>query len=345
MIQLKKIIHKGEARILIQAPYNESLNAKIKQLTGSRFSASRKSWHLPRSLQAVEQLRAACAETFPIHTEALHIQQALLRTDYPEASLYLQFSSSCEAAWKEQLRTVFEARYLNNTKEWQIPLRAHTQEELQQYFDRELVEICEAKEKPAYHKAALLSKNEIESLLQTVKNEKHRTLLAFMYACGLRRHEVTQIELQHLHSQNKTLRIVDQEGNTLRTLPLSPKLMELVIRYYQNFKPQTYLFESKPGVAYSNDSVYRIFKKALQQAGIDKHVGVHALRQSYASHLLDAGTDAEQMQALLGHKSARTTQAYGQIKKPASRQVNDPLADFSLDSCILPTFLSRTAKP
>ncbi len=115
------------------------------------------------------------------------------------------------------------------------------------------------------------------------------------------------------------------KGNKDRYLPLAQNLLLLLRDYYKSYHPKDFLFEGQKGGPYSSTSVNQILKKGLKRAGINKKLSSHNLRHSYASHLLENGTDIRVIQELLGHKSIKTTMIYTHIAKPALLNVTSPL--------------------
>ena len=113
-----------------------------------------------------------------------------------------------------------------------------------------------------------------------------------------------------------TLHVYQSKGNKDRIIPLSPKILEMLEDYYKAYKPKIWMFEGqRPGAQYSGESLQKVLKSALQKTKIKKPVTLHWLRHSYATHLLETGTDLRYIQVLLGHNSSRTTEIYTPISK------------------------------
>lgn len=113
-----------------------------------------------------------------------------------------------------------------------------------------------------------------------------------------------------------TLHVYQSKGNKDRIIPLSPKILEMLDDYYKAYKPKIWMFEGqRPGAQYSGESLQKVLKSALQKTKIKKPVTLHWLRHSYATHLLETGTDLRYIQVLLGHNSSRTTEIYTPISK------------------------------
>ena len=113
-----------------------------------------------------------------------------------------------------------------------------------------------------------------------------------------------------------TLHVYQSKGNKDRIVPLSPKILEMLEDYYKAYKPKIWMFEGqRPGAQYSGESLQKVLKSAFQKTKIKKPVTLHWLRHSYATHLLETGTDLRYIQVLLGHNSSRTTEIYTPISK------------------------------
>jgi integrase/recombinase XerD len=126
------------------------------------------------------------------------------------------------------------------------------------------------------------------------------------------------------------IRVCQAKGKKDRYTLLSPKTLDLLRRYVQQYKPQEYLFEGPSNQPYSDRSIQAILKSALQTAAIEKRVTVHTLRHSFATHLLEAGTDLRYIQSLLGHESSRTTEIYTHITTKGFDQIKSPLDNLDI---------------
>ena len=174
----------------------------------------------------------------------------------------------------------------------------------------------------------MLSKEEVKRILEAPANLKHRTMLLLVYGCGLRRSELLALMLNDVDSSRKLLIVKQAKGGIDRLVPLSEKLIEQLRSYYKAFKPKTWFFEGqKPEQPYSGHSLRNVLKHALRNAGIQKPVTLHWLRHSYATHLLEAGTDIRYTQEILGHKSSRTTEIYTHVSTQYIKQIKSPIDD------------------
>ena len=171
----------------------------------------------------------------------------------------------------------------------------------------------------------VLSKNEVKSILEAPTNLKHRAMLSLIYACGLRRSELLNLTLKDILSDRNLLFIRQSKGKKDRVVPISIKLIEMLRDYYKAFKPKTWLFEGQfPNTKYSEKSLENVLKQSITKAKITKKVSLHWLRHSYATHLLESGTDLRYIQELLGHSSSRTTELYTHVSTRNLQQIRSP---------------------
>lgn len=171
----------------------------------------------------------------------------------------------------------------------------------------------------------VLSRAEVRLLLSRPHNLKHRMMLSLIYSAGLRLGELVALEIRDIDSSRMVIHLRNAKGRKDRLVPLSKKALEQLREYWQAYRPQKHLFEGQNGGAYSPRSVQAVFKRALKASGICKPATVHTLRHSYATHLLEAGTDVKLIQALLGHESIRTTERYLHVGNRTVLSVQSPL--------------------
>lgn len=176
----------------------------------------------------------------------------------------------------------------------------------------------------------VFSKEEVTTILNSAGNTKHKLLLWMIYSCGLRRSEVTKIRLNDIDRTRNIIHIREGKGGIDRIVPVPDKLWLKMDEYIESYHPADYLFEGQSGRRYSAVSVYSVFRQALKKAGINKEVGVHCLRHSYATHLHEKGLDIRYIQELLGHKNSRTTEIYTHVSRRNLVAVKSPLEDLDV---------------
>lgn len=171
----------------------------------------------------------------------------------------------------------------------------------------------------------VLSKEEITSILKAPVNMKHKAMLSVIYSCGLRRSELLNLKPTDVDSDRNLLIIRNAKGKKDRVVPLSDRIIEILRGYYKVYKPEYWLFEGRQKKEqYSETSLQDVFKAALKKAGIKKPATLHWLRHSYATHLLENGTDLRYIQEILGHKSSKTTEIYTHVTNKSIQNIKSP---------------------
>ena len=150
-------------------------------------------------------------------------------------------------------------------------------------------------------------------------------MLSLIYACGLRRGELLKIKPADIDSQRGLLTIRNAKGRKDRLVPISSKVIEMLRNYYKVYRPKSWLFEGQfSGTQYSEESLAKVLKNALQKAGIKRNATLHWLRHSYATHMLESGVDLRYIQELLGHKSSKTTEIYTHVSIKSLQKIRSP---------------------
>ena len=171
----------------------------------------------------------------------------------------------------------------------------------------------------------VLSKEEIKLILNAHGNIKHKAMLSLIYSCGLRRSELLNLKLNDIDSKRGLVIIRYAKGKKDRIAPLSDKVLYLLRDYFTAYKPKEWLFEGQNGQGkYDESSLAGVLKQALQKCKINKPVTLHWLRHSYATHLLENGTDLRYIQEILGHSRSTTTEIYTHVSNIGIQKVISP---------------------
>ena len=175
----------------------------------------------------------------------------------------------------------------------------------------------------------VLTKQQVWKIICTPGNLKHRLILMTTYSAGLRVGEARRLKPEHIDSQRMLIKVVDGKGRKDRYTMLSKKLLVELRHYYKACRPQTYLFPSSfkknKDQPLSYEAVRSIYEKARKKVGVKNGEGLHALRHSFATHLLEAGYDIRKIQVLLGHSRLSTTMIYLHVSREALSKVPSPL--------------------
>lgn len=171
----------------------------------------------------------------------------------------------------------------------------------------------------------VLSKQDVAKILAATDNIKHRCMLQLLYAGGLRIGEVINLKVTDVQSERNLLLIRGGKGKKDRTTLLSQRLLENLRKYYRQYKPKEWLFEGQYGGQYTSDSLRNVFQGCRQKAGVLAKATPHTLRHSFATHLLEQGTDLRYIQTLLGHRNSKTTEIYTHVTSYALDKIVSPL--------------------
>ena len=189
--------------------------------------------------------------------------------------------------------------------------------------DKELYDL--PRPKKAFTLPDILAEEEIVELIHAIPNIKHRSMIMIAYSAGLRVSEIVKLRITDIDSKRMMIHLRAAKGKKDRMVTLSKKILAVLREYFLLYKPRIYLFEGQNGGEYSVRSVQKIVQDAKIRAGITKKGGVHSLRHSYATHLLEAGTDIRIIQELLGHNSIKTTMLYTHVANKIMSKIESPL--------------------
>ena len=180
--------------------------------------------------------------------------------------------------------------------------------------------------KQAKRLPVVLSTDEVAAFFAALVDVKHRAILMTAYAAGLRLSEVIGLRVDDVDSKRMVIRVRQAKGRRDRYVMLSPRLLALLREYWKLERPTDWLFPGDvPGNSITGKAVHKICVRAAEDAGLGKHVTVHTLRHSFATHLLEAGTDIRTIQILLGHRKLETTAIYTHVSPAAVEATQSPL--------------------
>lgn len=175
----------------------------------------------------------------------------------------------------------------------------------------------------------VLSKDEVLKILGANTNLKHKTLLFLVYSAGLRVSEVVRLKVSDIDSDRRLIFVRNSKGLKDRYTTLSKVALEQLIIYINKYHPETWLFAGQDENYHLSDrTAQRIFENACNKANISKDVSIHCLRHSFATHLLEGGTDLRFIQELLGHNSSKTTEIYTHVTEKSISNIQSPLDRF-----------------
>lgn len=347
---VEPVVHRGEQRLLLRFTNRKNWNELARELDGARFSITLKGWHVADTpanryklkipADQVQDLPNMSAIDLPKSSEeaiakferwmqSRRYSINTIRTYADALRTFLKFFADkpVELLSNEDVIS-FNNDYIR-ARNRSLSLQNQVVNALKLFFAHVMHTqiVTEAIHRPRNdHKLPnVLSKEEVKALLSTLGNLKHRTMLSLIYSCGLRCGELLALKPAHVDSDRHLLIIRQGKGFKDRVAPLSEKTIELLREYYKAYKPKVYLFEGMyEGMQYDARSLQQVLKSAVKKAGIKKRVTLHWLRHSYATHLLEAGTDLRYIQEILGHKSSKTTEIYTHVSTKQIRNIVSP---------------------
>lgn len=367
-VEMKPVLLEKQKRLGLYFPYNEELISCAKA-AGARWSNSLRCWHLPDGGESMKKAFASFKEKAwvdasavfgnkgpstplpdpkakplsPSQEEALKKMQQKL-----EIARYSGNSISTYLNAARQLFLYFPDKHPNDIRTEDIEQYQHhlanrgvsnsylnqTVNAVRYYYKDVLGDVERVKfiERPRGERKLpkILSVEEVAVILRSVGNLKHQCILMLIYSAGLRLGELLALRRTDIIPDRGQILIRGAKGKKDRVSLLSPKLLEKLDRYLGEYRPKEFLFEGQNGGMYSETSVQAIFKQAKTRAGITAPATVHTLRHSFATHLLEKGTDLRYIQTLLGHSSSKTTEIYTHVSTKALGKIRSPLDDLDL---------------
>ena len=339
--------HKGKEILWVKIPKDFKLIKILKSSTKAYWSMSQKCWYVADSPANRELFgltpktigKEAILKIHPTNHNAFkdYYNQLLLKGFSPNTIrtyclefaqlLYTIKSFPVENLTEEKLKSYF----LYCIKEFNIS-ENHLHSRMNAtkfYFEKVLKKEKMFFDIPRPKKPQLLPKflntEEIAKIIEATDNPKHRLIIQLCYGMGLRVSEIVNIKIQHIDGKAMKVLIDKGKGKKDRYVNLPESILESLRKYYREFRPKVYLFEGQYGGKYSIRSAQAVFKNAMAKAGIQKTIGIHSLRHSYATHLLEYGTDISLIQKLLGHNNIKTTLIYTNVSDKTISNVASPL--------------------
>lgn len=346
------INHKGKARIQVQFERNDEWNKRMKAVPGAQWSNTLKSWLIPDTTENRERCKLPSKEPVSITKVPDIDTQNKLREVNEKIKLkgYSLKTASNYCLHLKEYFLVISKKYVPEkvNKEiiekyllWRLNKKECSESDLnghinaikfyyEQVLNKERMLFDLPRPQKPLQLPKVLGQNELGRLFNSINNLKHKAILFTAYSAGLRVSEVVNIQLKHIDSDRMQIFVLNAKGKKDRYVGLSPVLLDVLRSYLKQAqsRPVKYLFEGQQnGAAYSTKSAQRIFQMAKNKAGIKKEVSFHALRHSFATHLLEKGIDIKYIKDLLGHFDIKTTERYLHVKKETLVNIISPLDD------------------
>ena len=343
--------HDGQKRITLRFSKRPDWDTLVRTLVGSRWSSRLRAWHIadtranrdwcginsiaqyytPKSSDDYPKHATDKIESFVRWMRSKRYSENTIKTYCDALKTFLKYYSAKDI---EDITNKDVIDYNNDyirKHNYSASFQNQTVNAIKLFFKTVLNSKMETetihRPKSGKQLPNVLSKEEVKKILEACANLKHRAMLTLIYSCGLRRSELLNLTFEHVDANRKLLIIKSAKGNKDRITPLSEKVLALLRDYYKAYKPQKYLFEGMYGGQYDERSLASILKRAVTMANIKKPVTLHWLRHSYATHLLEAGTDLRYIQELLGHSHSKTTEIYTHVSTKSIKNIKSPFDD------------------
>jgi integrase/recombinase XerD len=362
-IELDLVNHKDVNVVLIKFPYNNEIADCVRKIPLARWSVTHRSWYVPYSVEATHAIKRELGQICVIDAQRLKEkwrsmvkadeQQRYLANNHEKIARFTdwmhsrRYSTSTINTYVDALIAFLKFFYKKPVEEIsnddivffnnEFILRNNYSASYQnqvvnavKLFFRHVVKRTidvELIHRPKRQKTLpnVLSKEEVKMILEATQNIKHKTMLSLVYACGLRCGEILRLKPDHVDARRGVLFISQSKGKKDRIAPLSVKTIEIINEYRKAFPTKIYLFEGQnPGNPYDARSLQNVLKQNVHKAGITKPVSLHWLRHSYATHLLENGTDLRYIQEILGHSSSKTTEIYTHVSNKSIQKIVSP---------------------
>lgn len=357
-IELIPLWHRDVYCIAIRSRLNSRANSIIRNFPNRKYSSTNQCWYVVYSPVTLDllftQLSQACIVKIPIAfnantspTSTIAKNKIELPDGYSECLIRLRYSESTRITYETQMRKFIEFIAPKSvheiTKEIIDTYMVHLIEKQRVSVSTQntainaikfYLERVNKQERTFYYVdrpvkdrllPTVLSEEEMQQLLYATKNIKHRCIMFLLYSAGLRISELLNLRWKDIDESRMIIYIHGGKGRKDRITLLSKLALDYVKYYLDLYKPKEWLFEGPEGGRYSSRSVNQFIHKYCSLAGIRKRVSAHTLRHSFATHMLERGTDLRYIQTLLGHESSRTTERYTHVTKRGFEKLISPL--------------------
>ncbi len=224
--------------------------------------------------------------------------------------------------------------YLLNKKKVSLSYQNQAINAIKYYYEQVLGRVTKtyylARPKRSIRYPTVLSEEEVIQIIQQTDNLKHRMVISLIYSAGLRIGEAVNLKIEDIDTKMGYIMVCAGKGRKDRRTLLSKSILEELRLYYQVYRPNKWVFNGQDGGQYSDESIQAVFRKAVLKCGILKHVTVHTLRHSFATHLLEHGVNLRYIQTLLGHSSSKTTEIYTHVTNKGLFDIKSPLDNLDL---------------
>lgn len=360
------VINTSNRTLRLYFVYNVEISKLLKKIPMCVWNSDRRCWEIPYSekfLEEVKQIAAQFVLNFNYHEEKrLKIQPRKSKFDiqnyrscpqsYVNKLIELRYSKNTLDVYTDMFEEFINhyedtaidditepmimdfLLYLVNTRHVSTSYQNQSINAIKFYYERvlggkrKIYSINRPREEQ--YLPEVLSNEEIRAILNATENLKHKAILMTTYSAGLRISEVINLKIKDIDSKRMQIRVDMGKGKKDRYTLLSNRALEVLRKYVSQYKPKEWLFESKDGEQYSPRTIQELLKKSVEKTNIKKRVTMHTLRHSFATHLLEAGTDLRYIQSLLGHANTKTTEIYTHITTKGFDKIKSPLDNLEI---------------
>ena len=309
----------NSGNLLVAFQYNPILVQKVKTIHGYRWHPDKKHWSFPNVNGTLEKI----LEVFK--DEEIHIDPALQGTVPDLRTKRSGVPSLVIASGTKQSQHLLRAGSESGPSPTLENLR---RELLSRKYSYKTVKGYLYFSRSFYLKQKFLFKH---TSINSVDNLKHIAILVFIYSAGLRVSEVVRLRTEDIDNNRMLIHTKGAKGRKDRYTILSATALDILRKYWKEYKPERWLFEgARAGRYLSIRTVEKILEHACEKAGVRKDVSVHTLRHSFATYLLEGGTDLRSIQELLGHKDSKTTEIYTHVSTKSIGKIKSPLDTLDL---------------
>jgi len=351
MIYIESVYHREKLCIFFTGSLQGEAFKIINNHPKRSYSATHKKYYLPYSEELLREITEKLRHVVPLNTsrwkqpvEPIEIaipsiyRETLIKMRYSDATVenYLaQFKLFLTFIAPKSVNDITDEvihaymLYLVETRKVSISTQNQAINSIKFYLEH----VCRGERKTYYVERPMkewklptvLSEEEIQALFQCTINVKHRCIMFLLYSAGLRISELLTLRWENIDVQRGVIYVKNAKGKKDRITLLSKVAYSYLEHYKDKYNPQQWIFESPDKTQYSEKSVNNVIKYAAARAGIQKRVSAHTLRHSFATHLLENGTDLRYIQSLLGHENSKTTERYAHVTKKGFEKLASPL--------------------
>lgn len=360
-IRIKLLKHRGKQIIGIEFQYNIEIISLLKQLDCVKYSSTKKMWYTESKREKLSEIYThlklkvevvfddEVKIKFSAKSNILPIKYIDLLEKYKQFLIGRRYADSTVGLYYGMVKSLFEFMYkqqndfvdINNNdielyNQQVIVVKKYSISYQRQFVGavKLLVDLMPqlsidsfklVRPKKSKTLPTILSQQEIISIIQNTLNLKHRAMIALLYSSGMRISELINLKTEDIKPDRMQIFVRQSKGRKDRIVLLANSIIPLLNNYLQSYKPKEYTFEGQYGGKYSPESVRNVLKRSAIKSNIKMRVTPHMLRHSFATHLLEEGTDIRYIQELLGHESPKTTMIYTHVTRKELLRIESPL--------------------